>query len=235
MSLLHVIQGSCANGAARHKAVPLGVEVLESREMLSVSATLSGGVLSILGGPGKDSIRVFLDPSNQDLVVYDFAVEQARFAAPAVNSISVNAAGPGSRVWIDNNVTQPATLQLGNGGGILRGGGGTTTLLGGTGDDKLIAGIGTTKFDGGGGNDQLLDVKPGDTVVPHAGDDVNLGLPPGPPPAPSADQTTVLNTSEVDTLLQRAAAASSSDDAIIAVVDRGGRVLGIRVERGVRP
>src|SRR5581483_9395135 len=50
---------------------------------------------------------------------------------------------------------------------------------------------------------------------------------------PSADQTTILTTTEVDQLISRAAAASASDDAIIVVVDRGGRVLGIRVERGV--
>ena len=40
---------------------------------------------------------------------------------------------------------------------------------------------------------------------------------------------------EVDILLQRAAAATASDDGIIAVVDRGGRILGVRVEAGVSP
>lgn len=38
---------------------------------------------------------------------------------------------------------------------------------------------------------------------------------------------------EVECLLTRAAAASSSEDAIIAVVDRGGHILGVRVEAGV--
>src|SRR4051794_23456865 len=36
-------------------------------------------------------------------------------------------------------------------------------------------------------------------------------------------------------LLQRAAAATASNDAIIAVVDRGGNVLGVRAEAGVSP
>ena len=40
---------------------------------------------------------------------------------------------------------------------------------------------------------------------------------------------------EVRTLLDRAAAASASEDAIIAVVDRGGRILGVKVEGGVAP
>jgi uncharacterized protein GlcG (DUF336 family) len=39
----------------------------------------------------------------------------------------------------------------------------------------------------------------------------------------------------VGQLLRRAAAASASRDAIIAVVDRGGNVLGVRVEDGVAP
>jgi len=40
---------------------------------------------------------------------------------------------------------------------------------------------------------------------------------------------------QVDQLLQRAAAATASDNAIVAVVDRGGNILGVRVEGGVSP
>ncbi len=46
----------------------------------------------------------------------------------------------------------------------------------------------------------------------------------------AADQ---LSSSEVETLLQRGAAASGRQDAIIAVVDRQGEILGVRVEGGV--
>src|SRR5262249_41818449 len=44
-----------------------------------------------------------------------------------------------------------------------------------------------------------------------------------------------LTPGEVQQLLRRAAAASASDDAIIAVVDRMGDILGVRVEAGVSP
>lgn len=44
-----------------------------------------------------------------------------------------------------------------------------------------------------------------------------------------------LTTAQVSVLLQRAAAATGSDDAIIAVVDRNGTILGVRVESGVSP
>jgi uncharacterized protein GlcG (DUF336 family) len=44
-----------------------------------------------------------------------------------------------------------------------------------------------------------------------------------------------LTPDEVGQLLSRAAAASASDDAILAVVDREGNILGVRVEGGVSP
>jgi len=54
----------------------------------------------------------------------------------------------------------------------------------------------------------------------------------GPLVAPSPPQ---LTTTEVDTLLQRAAAADAKDNAIVVIVDRGGRLLGARVEGNVDP
>jgi uncharacterized protein GlcG (DUF336 family) len=55
-----------------------------------------------------------------------------------------------------------------------------------------------------------------------------------PPPAPVIDAAqAVLTDGEVDVLLRRAAAASASNDAIIAVVDRNGRILGVRTESGI--
>lgn len=54
---------------------------------------------------------------------------------------------------------------------------------------------------------------------------------PSAPPLP--DQ--VLTRQDVQTILQRAAAASSLDGAIIAVTDRNGTILGVRVESGVAP
>jgi uncharacterized protein GlcG (DUF336 family) len=53
--------------------------------------------------------------------------------------------------------------------------------------------------------------------------------------APGASEDIFLAQSEVQDLLNRASAASASNDAIIAVVDRNGQVLGVRVESGVAP
>jgi uncharacterized protein GlcG (DUF336 family) len=55
------------------------------------------------------------------------------------------------------------------------------------------------------------------------------------PPSATFSSAETLSADEVGTLLQRAAAATGSDDGIVAVVDRGGRILGVRVEGNVSP
>jgi uncharacterized protein GlcG (DUF336 family) len=65
-----------------------------------------------------------------------------------------------------------------------------------------------------------------------------VGTPPPPPPAvpviPAGDKDLPYITSaEAANLLSRAASATPSQDAIIAIVDRGGNILGVRVENGV--
>jgi uncharacterized protein GlcG (DUF336 family) len=54
------------------------------------------------------------------------------------------------------------------------------------------------------------------------------GAPPDPP-----DAAFQLKEAEVELMLERAAAASASEDAIIAIVDREGRLLGVRAEQNV--
>ena len=54
---------------------------------------------------------------------------------------------------------------------------------------------------------------------------------PSAPPEPGQ----VLTTSDVQALLERAAASADVNNAIIAVVDRNGTILGVRVEGGVSP
>lgn len=55
-------------------------------------------------------------------------------------------------------------------------------------------------------------------------------------PAPAANFTTsTLTAEDAGRLLDRASAATASQDAIIVIVDRGGRILGVRVEDLVSP
>ena len=72
----------------------------------------------------------------------------------------------------------------------------------------------------------------GSLIAPgvHGYDPTNPDDPTAPP---LPDQ--VLTTQDVNALLQRAAAAADVNGAIIAVVDRNGTILGVRVESGVSP
>ncbi len=57
-------------------------------------------------------------------------------------------------------------------------------------------------------------------------------IPPLPPMAIEPDDV-VVTESDVSTLLERASRATTSQDAIIAIVDRAGKILGVRAEQGV--
>ena len=210
----------------------LGIEMLEGRNLPAISAGLVGGVLSIVGDAASDNIRVQLDAASAQLVVRSFGLEAGRFASASVNSIVIDAGAGNDVVRIDPEVTQAAVVQGGDGKDILFGGGGGSTLNGGVGPDKLRAGPGTTVLSGDAGPDRLFAVKPVDTAVPDPADTVCLALPVVVPPV---TPVSVLTTADVGQLLDRAAAATPSTDAIIAIVDRNGRLLGLRTEAGVDP
>lgn len=213
---------------------PLQLELLEGRNLPSVSSVLQGGILSIAGDPAvpNNNVRVLRDPGTNQLVVRSFADEVARYDSSAVHTILIQG-GPGDNVLtIDPDVTQAAVLQGGGGYNVLQGGGGQTTLLGGPSVNKVIVGPGSSVIDGGPGISRIFHVKPTDSVVPEPGAEVNRALPvlddDPPPPA-------ILTGQEVQQLLVRATAADPGNNAIIAIVDRGGRVLGVRVENNVAP
>ena len=131
---------------------------------------------------------------------------------------------------------------------------GTATINGGAGDNQYIGSSNNNVFNGGTGfnfflsgsgpttstgasnrnlysgnifTDTVTNPQPGD--LDFRGDpppsllaSPTLGLPPSP--------TVVITKSEVDTILQRATAATPSTDGVIAIVDRTGRILGVRIE-----
>ena len=73
-------------------------------------------------------------------------------------------------------------------------------------------------------------------TAPDTGSLQNLGsgeLAPGMVGYDPSSSNNLLTTTDVQALLQRAAAAVNRNDAIIAVVDRNGTILGVRVESGV--
>jgi uncharacterized protein GlcG (DUF336 family) len=220
---------------ARVRYVTLqGPERLEPRTVLSVSATLSDGILAVTGDPGRNHIEVGLNAAQSALIVSDFGVVAGQFNPSAVQSLDIVAGNGQNTVVIDKGVLVPAIVHCGDGGDIVFAGGGPTTILGGAGNDKFYAGSAPDLLNGGGGANEYFHVKSSDSVIANPSDRVfAASLPPAPSSAP--DPNTVLTSNDVGQLLDRAAAATASDSAIVAVVDRGGNLLGVRVEGNVSP
>lgn len=215
------------NDRAAHRRTSLQCESLEERALLATAA-LNAGVLTVTGTAGDDRIRILNDGAA--LRVLDSTVEIGAFTSPAVTAIVVTTGEGNDAVVLAPEVLQPATLLGGNGTNKIVAGAGASTLITGSGRDSLFAGSGATVLNGDGGFNDIFKVKAIDTVVPNAGDRLLVGGTTG--TTMTTPQETI-TAAEVDTLLRRATAASASSDAIIAIVDRNGRILGVRVESGV--
>ena len=231
----------------------LKLEELETRTTPAATAAVLGGVLTVIGD-GPDRINVFLQQGQ--LIVTDHGLPLGSFDPATVNSIKIQGGNGGDIIRIAQSVTQPATILGGAGFNDLEAGGGPTTLnnqlgtrgklyggpasdtlLGGAGPDLLNGRGGVDTLDGGPGANKLIHVFSGDLVTAHPGDQVSPLFDPTTAVDPGIDVTdmTTINTTQVQQLLDRASAATPSQDAIIAIVDRNGRILGVRVEDGVSP
>ncbi len=232
----------------------LDIELLEDRSVPTANAVLSmTGFLTVLGGAGRDHITIAREGAQ--IVVRDSGVVSGQFSAAAVTGIGVDAAAGDDSVRIASNVTVPAALIGGSGRDILVAGGGATQMIGGTGNDKLGGGPNTDVMLGDGGRDRLIgrgnidaldgeagpdkiaSVEPIDALAPDPLDTVSFAVTQAPDPMAMPPQAAVtqLNAGEVSTLLDRASAATASNDGIIAIVDRNGTIMGVRVEGGVDP
>jgi Ca2+-binding RTX toxin-like protein len=224
--------------------VRLGVEALEDRTVPTVTASVIGTTLTVTGGPENDRIAINPDPTTlSNLIVTSYGSVVGVFPAAGVTDIAVNSGDGNDTVYINPVIFLPATITGGKGSDVFVAGGGPTVLNGGTGNNTLIGGAGMDTLNGGPGNDTLYSGAGASTLVPGTGKDKLFNLKTtdtvvGASPRtkvfanPFAD-TVVLTAGEVTQLIDRAAAASASTDAIIAVVDRNGRILGVRVENGV--
>jgi uncharacterized protein GlcG (DUF336 family) len=222
------------------------VERLEEREV-PATFSVNAGVLTVVGTPQDDRITIATDATATQLVVQDNGRVIARLPSASITGIQVFAGEGNDRVQVTSSVRQTAVLDGGNGKNTLIAGSGPTTLIGGTGNSKLGGGSGSTTFIGGSGNELLvggtggntgtagagankvINVNAGNTIVVNATSKTLVNAPPSTAAAPA----TTITAEEVRQLLLRANAATASNDAIIAIVDRNGRVLGIRLESGV--
>ncbi len=212
-------------------SVRLKLLQLESRVQPAATASLVGTTLTIAADADGGRIDVFGEGG--EIVVRSDGAIVGRFAAGGVSALNVIGGAGADVVRVDNALTLTTTLTGAGNRDKLSGGGGSTSFDGGS-DADFLAGANADNNFVASLLDDIYKARPGDGVALGGGSRV-LGEKEIPPPSSGVLglPQEILTAAEVDILLQRAAAASASSDAIIAITDRNGRILGVRVESGV--
>ncbi|MCZ2343827.1 MAG: heme-binding protein [Bacteroidales bacterium] len=244
-------------GSGTTRTTHLVGERLEDRLAPSVTTNVMADSLVILGDNGDQRILVDQDPLTSQIIVRSAGVEVGRFDPAGISQIGITTGAGNDRIEVSPQVLIPVLIDSGAGKDVLKAGSGTTTAVGGAdtnkflggsgtnniigGDqtDRIVAGAGFTTVDGRAGINHILQVKAQDNIIPNVGDvvsnapDVMASL--NAQLAALSKPQQFLAADEVQMFLDRASAATTSNDAIIVVVDRNGRILGVRAEAGVAP
>ena len=145
------------------------------------TASVSNGTLVIAGtnqadtiqvGPGADPTTLFVDFGGQATPLH---FDRATFTAISVSLGSGDDTFTASTVR--GNVTEPLTIDGGNGADAITGGAGNDNIVGGNGDDTLLGGTGNDVVVGGEGVDTVDGQRGTDTEILGRGDDVAIWLP----------------------------------------------------------
>jgi hypothetical protein len=163
-------------------------ESLETRCLLStgVTASFSGGKLTVLGTNQDDAISLREDRTTHRISVYDGAtqvmIKQPGGAAPLT---SVKAGALTAGIYVDarcgnDSVTLDYRDAQGNRytvevGAEIHGGDGNDTISGGDGNDTISGGDGDDVIDGAAGNDKLYGGAGNDVIYGSEGDDYLSG------------------------------------------------------------
>lgn len=158
------------------------LEILEDRALLAVTvtATLSGAVLTVEGTSGSDSIAFWQSNSRISIAGLSILVggsPAASVASSVVTRIVVNAGAGNDSVWLNQDkygaqrITQPAQIDGGNGNDYLAGGWGNDSITGGAGNDTISGYFGNDQLNGGDGDDDLSGGDGIDVLTGWAGND----------------------------------------------------------------
>jgi len=256
MDFINRLFKKCASKKEKSQ-INLRLETLEDRTV-PTSVTLNTGMLMVVGTNAPDRIAITLDQSSNQIVVLNGNQEAGRFASTDVTSIYLYGGNGNDSLQVASQIMQPAFIDGGLGNDRIFGGGGSSMIMGGDGANRLAGGTGNDSIIGQGMYDILGSASGVDTLTGGPGvnrffgfadqatitnlkpTDLNFFLASTPNTFASTlglptTTNVTLTAQDVDILLQRAAAATASNDGMFAIVDREGRILGVRVEDGVNP
>jgi uncharacterized delta-60 repeat protein len=146
----------------------------------TVSATLSGGILTLTGNGGANTISVSFNGAGNYQVVIDGIINQA-FTFGAVNNIVIQAGTGNDIITVANGVAIATEIHGGDGNDLVSGGSGndmifgeagTNILAGNSGDDVVVGGAGIDIISGGNGRDVLIGGFGTDIITGDNGDDI---------------------------------------------------------------
>jgi Ca2+-binding RTX toxin-like protein len=142
--------------------------------LYSVSATSSGGILTVLGDHNANSITVSRDVAG-NLLVNNGAVNITGSPATVgtIQKIAISGVAGNDTIALDetNGVLPAASISGGSGNDSLTGGSGADTLSGDGGNDALFGKAGNDQLHGGSGNDSLTGGAGSDSAFGESGDD----------------------------------------------------------------
>lgn len=136
---------------------------------------LAAGVLQIVGTPGNDVLTVSRSGSQLRLVSNFLSPRNQTIPSASVSSLNISMGDGRDLVNIVATVTQPVTIDGGDGNDLLNAGGGRSVLLGGAGNDLLSAGQGSAVLVGGEDNDLLFGGGQRDVLIGGGGSDILNG------------------------------------------------------------
>lgn len=145
---------------------------LEGKSLLSGTAVLKQGVLTITGSNSANDIQISQPDGKKLQVTIDG--RKVSFNLGTVNSIVVNAGAGNDAVHTQWGINKPFTLNMGDGNDFGNTGRGADILNGGKGQDRLHGGDGNDRLNGGSENDYLSAGLGSDVVVGGPGADTML-------------------------------------------------------------
>ena len=144
-------------------------EQLENRRLLA--ASISNGVLSVVGSIGNDEINIALSETDQTQLVVNMNGTPSQFNVSDITSVSVFAGLGDDRIDIDSDVPFRFFIKCGGGDDYVEGGAHNDTVYGGDGRGFLAPYLGDDLLIGGDGLDLLSGASGDDTIFGGDGND----------------------------------------------------------------
>ena len=125
------------------------------------------------GTSGDDdiSLTTSADLNGRPQAVLNVNGTASRYNPFRVSSIKLSGNAGDDRIFVDDSITLPCTIEGGDGDDRIQGGGGDDFLSGGAGKDIIHGGNGRDRLNGNGGNDQLFGEAGGDRLYGYSGND----------------------------------------------------------------